>query len=350
MTGMSEQLPDSVSSRRSRAGRVLRFLYSSIVIGLGLFLGWQLVKPMIFTQSSGAVVAPYYVVSTPFVARITELTVKPGDRVQKDQVVAVVRSPEIDSLRANLLSAVAEQINKEADLRIRLRVAKSSLEPARNRVAAADECADMVKLHPNDVTTVFRGQVLRECAQAAAELAQIEAIIEEAYEQIEAVRQARERIQELQDFVDRAFNDGKQLSPNNGIVAGQTANPGQSVTAGTSIVEIYDPTALYVQWVLAANRLIQPDIGAPVYVLDGSRVMRGTIKEVYAIAEQAQEGVTVFSKIRSGQLVRIELANNEDYPAYMTDVEVRYLYWRFLDGAVDLYVDIMTGLGLWREK
>ncbi|UOD49980.1 HlyD family secretion protein [Orrella daihaiensis] len=350
MTEKTQQLPDPVLSRRATAGRFLRLVYGSIVIFLGLFLGWQIIKPLIYTQSAGSVVAPYYVVSTPYTARIVDLSVKSGTKVKEGQVVATVRSPEIDGLRADLLSSIAEQINKEADLRIRLLVATSSLESAQTRVSAAEECSAVIEQNPEQVTSVFRGQVLRECAQANAELARIEAEISETSKQIAAVHKAKNDIEEVKRLVDNAFNEGKQLAPIDGVVANHTANPGQSVTAGTSIVEIYDPTKLYVQWILAADRLIQPQAGAPVYVLDGNRVMRATIKEVYSISEQTQEGATVFSRVRSGQLVRIELAPEEAYPAYMTDVEVRYNYWRFMDQAVELYVDVMTSLGLWREQ
>ncbi len=349
MTEQPKNLPDPVLNRRATAGRLLRFIYGSIVIGLGLFLGWQIIKPWIYTQSAGSVVAPYHVISTPFTARIVELSVNAGDSVKKGQVVATVRSPEIDALRANLLRSVADQVNKLADLQIRLLVATNSVTSARMRVTAAQDSLTAVDQNPGQVSSIFRGQLLRELAQAKAALAQIEAEISETGRQLQAVQTAKEDIEKVKQFVENAFNNGKQLAPIEGVVANHTAKPGQSVTAGTSIVEIYDPNELHVQWILAADRLIQPQIGAPVYVLDGNHVMRGVIKEVYSISEQTQEGVTVFSRRRSGQLVRIALGPDEKYPAYMTDVEVRYNYWPFMSAAVELYVDMMTSLGLWRE-
>lgn len=349
VTEMRKEVPDPVWSRRQTAGRFVRFIYASLILGLGLFLGWQILKPFIYTQSAGSVVAPYHVVSTPFTARITQLLVKPGESVNKDQVVAIVRSPEIDALQANLLSSIAEQVNKEADLRIRLLVATSSHASARNQVAAFTDCSEMLSKHPESVSSVFRAQMLRECAQASADLARIEAEISETSKQIDAVVRARKKIEEVKEFVDKAFNDGRQTSPIQGIVATHVANPGQSVTAGTSIVEVYNPAELYVQWILSADRLTQPAVGAPVYVLEGNRVMRANIAQTYSISERSTDGLTVFSRRRTGQLVRIELLGNQSYPPYMTDVEVRYNYWRFMDRAVDWYVDMMTWLGLWRE-
>ena len=350
MNDTAQSTPDPVASRRVTAGSFLRFIYASLVVSLGVLLGWLMIKPLIYTQSMGSVVAPFYVVSTPFTARIVELSVLPGQSVEQGQVVATVRSPEIDALRANLLRGVADQINKIADLRIRLIVAKASLDSARKRVAAATECSAVVEEHSGQVTAVFRAQILRECAEASSELAQIEAEISETQYQIETIQRVKDDIDQVRQFVNNAFNEGKQLAPIDGVVANHAANPGQSVTAGTSIVEIYDPEKLYVQWILDANRLVQPDVGAPVYVLDGNRVMRATVREVYSISEQSPQGLTVFSRTRSGQLVRIELDDNQTYPAYMTDVEVRYNYWRAMDRLVDLYVDMMTAMGFWRER
>lgn len=349
MTDPDQHLPDPVLSRQATAGRFLRFIYASVVIFLGLFLAWQLVKPFIYTQSAGSVVAPYAVVSTPFTSRIVELAVKPGEAVRKGQIVAKVRSPEIDALRANLVTGVAQQVNKAADLSIRLLVAKETLEPAKRRAAASNQCAETLDQHPGSVTTVFRSDVLRECAEATANLARIEAEITELSRQLSMVEQAKQDVEEVREFVKHAFNDGNQIAPITGIVANRTANPGQSVTAGTSIVEIYNPAELYIQWVMSADRLRQPDVGAPVYVLDGNRVMRGTVKTVYSLAEEAMDGKTIFATRSAGQLVRIELPEGEPYPAYMTDVEVRYNYWRFMDPAVNLYVETLTLLGLWRE-
>jgi biotin carboxyl carrier protein len=349
MTEPVPNLPDPVLMRRAKAGRPLRIVYAIVVLGFGVFLGWQIIKTLLYTQSAGTISARLYVVSTPFVSRVVDLAVTPGQNVIQGQVVATVRSPEIDSLRLNLLSGVAEQVNKEADLRIRLLVATNSLSAATRRLESAQAIIDLMTSHPRDVTAVFKADALREQAMAALALAQIEADISETANQIDAVRKARLDIEVIQSFVDHAFNDGMQLAPISGVASAQVANPGQSVTAGSPIIEIYDPTDLHVQWVLPADRLTQPQAGAPVYVLDGSRVMHATIKEVYSISDKAQTGSTVFGRIRSGQLVRIEIDADQAYPAFGTDVEVRYNYWRILDRPVKLYVDLMTSVGLWRK-
>jgi biotin carboxyl carrier protein len=343
-------VPDPVLTRRLTAGRLLRLMYASAVIGLGLFLGWQIIKPFLYTQSTGVVYAPAHVVSTPFTARIIELSVTPGASVKKGDVIATVRSPEIDSLRASLLRSVAEQVNKEADLTIRKIVATNTLDAARRRLESAQESVTVIKKYPQDVTTTFKSFVLQEEALAAFALAQIEADISETTNQIEAVRNARKDIEEIKFLVEMAFNEGKQLAPIDGVISAHPAKPGQSVIAGTPIVEIYDPREVYVQWILSADRRIQPIVGAPVYVLDGNRVMHAVISEVLGISERTLNTPTIFSRSKSGQLVRIQLNEGEAYPAIMTDVEVRYTYWRVMDPLIRLHVHLMKWLGLWRAQ
>jgi multidrug efflux pump subunit AcrA (membrane-fusion protein) len=348
MTELTRTLPDPVLTRRTTAGRFLQFFYASIVIFFGVFLAWQLLKPFIYAQSSGSVSARLYVVSTPYTARVIGLSVKPGSTVKRGDILATVQSPEIDNLRVNLLRSVAEQVNKEADLKIRLLVATNSLAMAQLRLESARESVDLLRAYPGSVTAVFKAEVLREQALAALTLAQIEADIPETRSQIEAVRKARFDIEIIQSVVEQAFNDGMQVAPIDGVVSKHAANPGQSLNAGTPIIEIYDPKDLHIQWVLPADRRTQPASGAPVYILEGSRIMRGHIREVYTISERAQAGMTIFGRVRSGQLVRIELDNDTPYPAFMTDIEVRYNYWRFMDRIVDGYVHVMVWLGFWR--
>ena len=341
-------IPDPVLSRHATAGRFLRFLYASLVIGLGLFLLWQVINPLLYTQSSGTVVASSYAISTPYIARVVRLPVGVGDTVSAGEVVATVRSPEIDALRASLLSNVAQQVNQEGELRIRLLVATNSLESAQKRAASTEPCGEELARYPDNVSSVFRAQMMRECATAAAELAKIEADISETSRQIDAVRGARKDIEDLKTFVDQAFNNGNQVSPIDGVVANHAVNEGQSVTAGNPILEVYDPEDLYVEWVLSDDRRIQPEVGALVFVRNGNRVTQAKITQILPISQQAPDGTSIFSRETAGQLARIELRDKTQYPAYLTDVQVRYNYWSVMDTIFAQYVRVMTGLGLWR--
>jgi len=262
--------------------------------------------------------------------------------------VATVRSPEIDALRAGLLSDVAQQVNQEGELRIRLLVATNSLESAQKRAASTEPCGEELAQYADNVTSVFRAQMMRECATAAAELAKIEADISETSRQIDAARGARKDIEDLKTLVDKAFNNGNQVSPIDGVVANHLVNEGESVGAGSPILEVYDPEDLYVEWVLSDDRRVQPEVGTMVFVRNGNRVMQAKVTRILPVSQQAPDGTTIFSRETAGQVVRIELLDETQYPAYLTDVQVRYNYWSVMDTLFKVYVRVMTGLGLLR--
>lgn len=340
---------DPVKMRRATAGGFLRSVYALAVFGLAAFLGWQVLKPVIYTQSPGTVTAPAYVVSTPFAARVLSIAVEPGTRVKKGAVVATVRSPEIYALRASLLHGMVEQANKEADLRVKLTVARHSIDAAQNRLEHANKNVQLMEKTPAAVSTGFRIEVFREQAVAALGLAQLEAEITEISIQLGRMHGQLLELEKNRQEVETAFNEGRQLSPVAGVVGPRIAEPGQSVSTGHSIVQIYDDSKMYVEWILSAGRIRQPEPGARVYVIDGTRVMRGRIEKLQEIAEKAEVGPSLFGRAEAGQLVRIKLDAGERYPPLLTTIEVRYNYWRFMDPAVELFVEIMAWLGVWRE-
>ena len=58
---------------------------------------------------------------------------------------------------------------------------------------------------------------------------------------------------------------------------------------------------------------------------------------------------TLAKAVRTVDALRIKLEEGVLYPPLLTTIEVRFNYWRFMDPAVELYVRMMTRLGLWRE-
>lgn len=345
----SRKVPDPVEQRSATAGGMLRTAYGLAILALAAFLGWQVLKPAIYTESPGIVTAPAFVVSTPYAARITSVAVEPGARVEKGQVVATVRSPEVFALRANLLLSMTEAAKKYADMKVRLSVSNASLQSARHRLEHAIEGEVLMQSSPKAVSNSYRMDVLREVALADAAVAQLKAEIEELSAQIPQMKEQLDTIRKNWDEVQAAYNEGRQVSPATGLVGPRIAQPGQSVSTGHSVVEIYDDSNIYVEWILSAGRIRQPRPGARVYIIDGSRVMRGRIERLREVAERNEVGQFLLRRSEAGQLVRIKLDEGETYPPLLTTVDVRFNYWRIMDPAVELYVHFMTTIGLWRE-
>jgi HlyD family secretion protein len=340
-------IDDPVKARRSAAGGFVRTAYAALIIGLGLVLGWMVIKPAIYTESPGKVMAPDYVISTPYSARVIDVRVRTGERVRAGDIVATVRSPEIDALLANLSGALAAQTDAMTQLRIRRAVAEATLPAARARASSATRNAR--KLGDGDCigSSVFCAEIIREEALASVMLAQTEAEANVITTEMRELVEAKQRVEKIYDQVVMNYGTGHQSTPITGVVSARIAREGQSVGAGDSIVEVLDDSRPYVQWVLASSGIRQPQEGDPVYVLHGQRVMRARIASLLSVSDAAVASTSLFRPPESGQLVLVKIDDGLAYPPMMAQVEVRYNYWRFMDSAVELYVVMMEKLGIW---
>lgn len=345
---ITKNIPDPVSSRRATAGSAVRRVYTLLVLGLALFLIWLIVKPAIYTASSGQVMAPAYLISTPYSSRVVSVDVSPGDRVSQGDILAQVRSPQIDQLQADLAASVGQQKTQEAEFLIRDSIARAAIPSARQRLDSAKRSLD--KLGDGcEQTSIFCASIHREFYEASRTLAELTAGQEQLQLQLAAMMSVREKIEAIDLFVERAFNRGHQISPIDGVVSPRIASAGQSVTAGEVIVEVLDDSKVHIEWVLESQHLRQPKLGERVYVLDGNSLMRGTVVQLLGVSQRAAFQHSLFQRAQIGQVLHIELDDGEAYPPLLAEVEVRYNYWSVLDPAVELYVMMMEALGLWRS-
>jgi multidrug resistance efflux pump len=243
---LDPNLPDPVESRRRAAGRFVRFAYAVIVFGvLGFFIVY-FGAPFVFLSGPGTVTSRRYVVSLPYTVQVTQMKLVPGATVKTGEEIAQVLSPEQDSIVATYMQALADITGRTAKLRVKARVAKGSLEAARSYQGVTDEAAQAINTMPANVT--FRMQVLRERAQAQQAVVSQEAEVAESSIQLasldEFIKQLRGRV----DEVEQNFHKGRVVAPVSGIVATGLADVGQSLTAGTPIAEILDPTDIFVDW------------------------------------------------------------------------------------------------------
>src|SRR6476661_7151091 len=100
---LDPNVPDPVESRRRAAGRMVRIAYATIVFGMLAFFVIYFGAPFIFLGGPGTVSSPRQVVS-----------------------------PEQDSIVATYMRALADIAGRTAELRIKARVARESLEAVRS--------------------------------------------------------------------------------------------------------------------------------------------------------------------------------------------------------------------------
>ena len=128
---LDPNVPDPIESRRRAAGGLVRFAYGATVFGILAFFVVYFGAPFVFLSGPGTVTAPRYVVSLPHIVQVKTMNVVSGAKVEVGQEIATVTSPQIDGVLATYMNALADVAVRQAELRIKLRVAQELLESSR---------------------------------------------------------------------------------------------------------------------------------------------------------------------------------------------------------------------------
>src|SRR5271165_4225586 len=196
---LDPNVPDPVESRRRAAGRFVRFAYAVIVFGvLGFFIVY-FGAPFVFLSGPGTVTSRRHVVSLPYTVQVTQMKLVPGATVETGEEIAQVLSPEQDSIVATYMRALADIAGRTAELRIKARVAKDSLQAARSYMQVTEEAVQTIN-GMTAATVTFRMEVLRARAQAQQAVVSQEAEVAESSIQLasldEFIKQLRGRLDE----------------------------------------------------------------------------------------------------------------------------------------------------------
>lgn len=340
---LDPNLPDPVESRRRAAGRFVRIVYATVVFGiLGFFIVY-FGAPFVYLSGPGVVTSPIVVVSLPYVVQVKQMHVTSGVEVKAGDEIGRVWSPQQDAVLAAFMQSMAEVAVRSAELRIKARVARETLEAGRSYLRATEEA--VARLEASSVaSTIFRVQAFRERANAHKAVVAQEVEIAETNTQLarldELGREVREHIQDIR----LSFADGRILAPITGIISTGPARAGQSLVAGSPVAEILDPQDVFVRWYIPNNRLAEPEVGQDVRVVFGRWRLRGTITDILPVSGVYGGTSRAASRESStGQIAIIRLAHGVEAPALNSTVQVRLYYSNTVGRLVSFLVRV-TGL------
>src|SRR5215510_10914827 len=180
---LDPNVPDPVESRRRAAGRLVRIAYATIVFGVLAFFVIYFGRPLVYLGGPGVVSAPRYVVSSPYVVQISQMKVTPGSVVAVGDEIGRVQSPQQEGVVATYMRALAEIAGREAELRVKARVAKESRETALAYLRLTEEAVKRIEASPT-TTVTFRVGIYRERALARKNVVSLEAEAAEATAQL----------------------------------------------------------------------------------------------------------------------------------------------------------------------
>jgi HlyD family secretion protein len=326
---LDPSVPDPVESRRRAAGRFVRMAYSAGVFGVLGFFVVYFGAPFVFLSGPGTVSSPRYVISLPYTVQISGMNATPGATVKAGDEIGRVRSPEQDTLVATYMRSLADIAGRSAELRVKARVAKESLDAARAYQRVTNEAMERIEAMAN-ATVTFRVEILRERALANKGVISQEAEAAEASVQLTALDAFSQQIRERLDGAEANFAGGRVSAPVGGIVSTGLAHIGQSLVAGATIAEILDPDDVYVDWYIPNERLIDPKVGKEVLVLFGNRRIPGRIVQILpvsAVFAGTQQQVALRDRPAT-QIARVRFDPQAAAPALNSTVSVHMHYTR----------------------
>jgi HlyD family secretion protein len=324
---LDPHIPDPVESRRRAAGRAVRIAYAAIVYGvLGFFIVY-FGAPFVFLAGPGTVSSSRHVVSLPYAVQVSQMNLVPGATVKAGEEIGQVRSPEQDSIVATYMRAMADIAGRTAELRIKARVAKESLEAVRSYLDVTEEAVKRLDTM-NAATVTFRMEVLRERASARKSVISQEAEVAETAIQLSSLDQFVKQLQDRLDEVEHQFSHGRVFSPITGIVSTGLAHVGQSLVGGAPIAEVLDPTDTFVEWYIPNERLIDPTVGDEVFVLFGNRRIPGKVAEILPVSGvyAGTQLQLVAQNRRATQIARVRFGPDASPPPLNSSVDIRMHY------------------------
>lgn len=325
--------PHPVRGRRSRSGLAVRLVYGAGVIAVGCYFAWYFGRALLFLEGAGQVTAPVYDVSTPYLSQVVHMNVTPGIAVEEGDLIATVTSPQLDREIGEFERLLVEQGQKEADLRIRLRIALATRDLAHRSVDIVEEAFSRLDSGANNTTSLsYRMDVYRERALARLQEAQSEAEADEVSKQLERLesnrRDIRIKIQSMRD----SFGEGEIKAQVDGIIGNDLVHTGEVIKPGDRIAEIYDVSESYILWHLPAFSLRQPQVADKVYVHYGSRVLPAYVYEVQHIAQPApSRNQSLLREREQQQVALVKLVSSQSPLPINAQVTVRMNYSEWLE-------------------
>ena len=318
------RLDNLKTEKRRRKGAWGRWVYLILLIGLGVWLLDLLAGDVLFFRAEGFVMQTRHEVSSPFTARVSDLYVAEGQRVEAG-------SPLVRLDSAQFIRDIAEQATRIAELEIRVTELKArskvleGLRPfAYNRSDKARSAMRQLETKEGEKLSTSQrvSQAAKEEFESMEELTRISAEYETVTAQLDQLDQALARAKSAFAAMDTLYADGSVQAFAPGIVSNIPVARGSVVKAGEPLLEILSGPS-YILAYTNPGTLYNLEPGDPVTVKYGLRTLSGRIDEILPItAALPAEFQKAFRPKERAQVIRIAIDEAAKAPALLTKVEV----------------------------
>ena len=301
---------------RGSRRRLSRYVYLFSVAVLFAYLVNLFVGPLLWLQADGIVGAERVVVAFPYEAEVVNLSVQPGQKVKKGELLATVRSAQVAETVATLTARHAETYARQAELMIRVDVANAVIDRASERLNEAEANLKRVNATRSSgfVSDTFVNGAVRERYAALQEKVVREAERRSSMEQLTNLKKAQDDAKNALDEIRSHYNEGRVVAPAAGVVGSRVSQQGDVLKSGDYLTEIHVGKKFVLAY-LETGAFYKVKKNERVTVSSGFLESEGTLDEVLSITMQLPpEFQKTFRPTMRGQIARIVLDNEDTFP------------------------------------
>ncbi len=302
---------------QQRAGSVRwgRMVYLSLLATFGGSLAYYLIGGIFILSIDGTVMMERHAVDASYPAKITEVYVKEGAKVEKCTPLLKLESFDMVKQLADLALRDGELAVREGQLQGRLDVIRS-VAPLAQR--SARESTDIVALFDTVssrgiVPALTKNDALRGSLQASERIAELSSQEVATESELALVARSRTVSSEAMEQLRGIYDDGYVRASGSGFIGAKVPVIGHVVTVGESLMEI-NGGKTYVLAYLPDRYLFSISEGMAVNISAGSESGKGRIDAVLTVADALpDEFQNQFRPRDRSRLVRIAVEGHNPF-------------------------------------
>jgi multidrug resistance efflux pump len=286
-----------------------------IVAGCSTGIALYMSGGSLLLNANGQVTKDRIRVAAPFEARIADVFVHPGDRVEAGQKIARVEASSIVRSLADLATERARLTSRVAQLKARQAVIDSIASIAATSAEEANALLAELKQAKQKGLAVWRStqEISSAHALAADKAASLTAERASLGEELAANELALQETNQSFDELKRAYNGGLLVAAVDGVVGPAVSVPGQVLNGQNSVTDIYTGASFALAY-LPDSYLLDVAEGQRVCVKAANRTIDGQIEKVLPVTEAVPAEFQIPSKVRErGQLAKIRIGDGDGF-------------------------------------
>ena len=308
---------DNLQNEVRKRGRAWgRWVYLALVAGLLLWVFDSFFGNYIYLRAEGLVLRERVVLATQYPAAVVELRIREGWDVKEGELLARLRSQNVEESLAKLHAQLAAVITRATELSIRDKVNEALYPLAQHRYAIArtarinsEGLVARGLLAANRHSELVKDEVAgaESQAQLAAERDVIGGEAADVKAAIDATQSAIRRLNEL-------YGDGVVNSPVSGIVGSLQISEGSVVREAEPLMEVFTGRPFVLAYV-PEGALYDVQKGDRICMGVGFSSYYGYVGQTYNLAGRLpKEFQQAFQPVNRARLIRVEFEPDERDP------------------------------------